>query len=404
MCDSCHDSSVPAEPPRRRPTLGELNGNWHCTIIGTCLSMAELRSAAAKLNIRYPKPNPTDYETHSGMIRMIAKERSVAKVLHKMLDRKHALALSRCKRAASVADLEALWLEALDKGEVAGACWALMSHPAATEDFRSTLFGEIHMLSHQVGASARADIRRQHVLEKEKAALEAKVLRQQERMAAEIGGREAALRELRQRLDQELAESRRLAHAASAATEITALKAMVAELQRHLSLESEGRRVAEAVAREAERHAMEQVSQLAALREEIDHAHDEMAVLESRVLDGIGGCSQACRRLDLCGRCILFVGGRAGQVHHMRRLVEECNGTLVHHDGGFEDGMGRLSGLFGQADAVMFPVDCVSHMAHDHIKRMCKRWEKPFVPVRRSGLGAFMRALESVGQGDADAV
>lgn len=400
MCDACREPGAILEPPRRRLTLGELNPNWHCTIVGTCLTMSELRGAAAKLNIRFPKPNPTDYEVHAGMIRMIPKERAVAKALHKMLDRKHALALGRHKRANSVADLEALWLEALDKGEVAGACWALMSHPAATEELRSTLFGEIHMLSHQVGASARADIRRQHVLEKEKAALEVKVLRQQERMASEIGSRETALRELRQRLDQELAESRRLAHAASAATEITALKAMVAELQRHLSLETEGRRVAEAVAREAERHAMEQAGQLATMRDEIDETRDELTVLEARVIDGVGACNQACRRLDLCGRCILFVGGRAGQVLHMRRIVEECNGTLVHHDGGFEEGMGRLSGLFGQADAVMFPVDCVSHMAHDHIKRMCKRWEKPFVPVRRSGLGAFMRALESVGQSD----
>lgn len=400
MCDACLNPNHPADQVRRRLTLGELNPNWHCTIVGTCLTMTELRGAAAKLNIRFPKPNPTDYEVHAGIIRMIPKERAVAKALNKLLDRKHALALTRFKRAGGVADLEALWLEALDKGEVAGACWALMSHPNATEDLRSTLFGEIHMLSHQVGASARADIRRQHVLEKEKAVLESKVLRQQERMAAEIGARETALRELRQRLDQEMAESRRLAHAASAAAEITALKAMVTELQRHVALEAEGRRLAETLTREAERHATEQARELAALKTEMDEARDELVVLETRVMDGAGTCDQSCRQLDLCGRCILFVGGRVGQVHHMRRIVEECNGTLVHHDGGFEEGMGKLSGLFGQADAVLFPVDCVSHMAHDQLKRMCKRWEKPFVPVRRSGLGAFMRALESVGQGD----
>lgn len=404
MCEACKEMKSSVEMPRKRPTLGELNPAWHCTIVGTCLSMADLRSVAAKVNLRFPKAEPpSDYDLHAGLVRMIPQEKVVAKLLHKLLDRKYALALGRFKRATSVADLEDLWVESLSRGEVAGACWALMSHAAASEDLRSTIFGEIHMLSHQVGASARADIRRLHALEKEKQALETKIRRQQERMAAEIGGRETIIRELRQRLDQEIAETRRLGHAAEAASEMVALRALVGELQRHLALESEGRRVAETATREAERHAMEQAAELVAVRGELDSAHDELAAVEGRLADGTGSCSRECRRLDLCGRCILFVGGRSNHVPHLRRLVEECNGTLVHHDGGFEDGMGRLSGLMGQADAVLFPVDCVSHMAHDHLKRLCKRWEKPFVPVRRSGLGAFMRALESVGQEDGDA-
>jgi hypothetical protein len=45
---------------------------------------------------------------------------------------------------------------------------------------------------------------------------------------------------------------------------------------------------------------------------------------------------------------------------------------------------------------VLFPVDCVSHSAHDEVKRLCRRWEKPFVPLRHSGLGAFIRALSSI--------
>lgn len=405
MCGACESNRELTDQPRRRPTLWELESNWHCTIIGTCLSMGELRALTVKLGLRHHNAAPTDYEIHAGMIRLASQERSVAKALHKLLDRKHAAALTRFKRATCAVDLDALWTEALEKGEVAGACWALMSHVAATEELRRTIFGEIHMLSHQVGATARADIRRIHVLEREKAALEAKVVRQQDRLCAENRARDTELNDLRQRLDQEMAESRRLAHAASAVAELEALRAMVGELQRHLSLETEGRRVAEAVARETERHAMVQAEEIGLLRSEIVEVRADLGTLEARVGatlggEGIANCAGDCGRPDLCGRCILFVGGRAGQVHHLRRLVEECNGTLVHHDGGFEDGMGRLSGLFGQADTVMFPVDCVSHMAHDQLKRLCKRWEKPFVPVRRSGLGAFMRALETVGQGD----
>lgn len=390
MCEACHGG------PRLK--LGDLDKNWYCTIIGSCLSLGELRTLASRLGVRFNKPAPSDYEVHTGMIRLAAQERSVSKALTKLLDRKHAVVLSRFRRAGDTAALETLWHEAVERGEVAGACWAVMSHPATTDDLRSLVFGEIHMLSHQIGAAARADLRRIHVLERDKAALEDKVARQQQRLRDEIGGRDSRLHELERRLDDEIAEHRRLAHAEAAAAELDGLRAMVAELQRHLAAEAEYRRAAQAEARDAARKAAELSACLEAARTEAAEARAELAAVEARLTgDCVAECDQSCGRPDLCGRCILYVGGRAGHVQHLRRIVEECNGTLVHHDGGFEDGMGRLSGLLGAADAVMFPVDCVSHMAHDQLKRLCKRMEKPFVPVRRSGLGAFMRALERVG-------
>jgi len=262
------------------------------------------------------------------------------------------------------------------------------------------------MLSHQVGAAARVDLKRFHDLQKENAELEARAARQHERLRAETEARDATIRELRERLELELAENRRLAHAVDAAAELTALKALVGELRQSLILETAALRSAEAARRDLEAKTVEALRRNLDLHQEVNDVRAELAAMESRmagVFDGDAAafCDRACGRPDLCGRCILYVGGRAGHVQHMRRLVEECNGTLVHHDGGFEESMGRLSGLLSQADAVMFPVDCVSHMAHDQLKRLCKRWEKPFVPVRRSGLGAFLRALETVGHAPA---
>ncbi len=400
MCGSCE---TPLEVPNtRRLKLGELESNWYCTIIGTCLSMGELRRLANKLGVNFAKAEPSDHDVHTGMIRLASQERMVAKALTKALDSKHAPMVRRFARAATVEALEALWREAREKGEVAGACWALMAHPAATEHLRATVFGEIHMLSHQVGAAARADLKRFHALERENAELEALVARQQERMRAEIGTRDAAIQELKDRLEHEIAECRKLAHAAHAAAEMAGLRAMVEELRCQLAQEGEMRKAAEQATREAEKRAREAEAERTALRSEAAEARAELAALETSVTgpaahDGLAACDQACGRPDLCGRCILYVGGRNGQVQHIRKLVEDCNGVLVHHDGGFEENVGRLSGLLSQADAVMFPVDCVSHMAHDQLKRLCKRWEKPFVPVRRSGLGAFMHALKSVG-------
>jgi hypothetical protein len=399
MCGSC---DTPWEAPTtRRLKLSDLEANWYCTIIGTCLSMGELRRLAGKLGVTFAKGVPSDHDVHTGMIRLATQERTVAKAITKALDSKHVAMVRRFARAGTVEELEALWREAREKGEVAGACWALMAHPAATEPLRGTIFGEIHMLSHQVGAAARADLKRFHALERENAELEALVARQQERLRTEIGARDAAIRELKDRLEHEITECRKLAHAAHAAAEMAGLRALVEELRCQLAHEGEMRRSAEQAAREAEKRAREAEAERAALHGDLAEARAELAALEASLagpaaIDGLGACDQSCGRPDLCGRCILYVGGRMGQVHHIRKLVEECNGVLVHHDGGFEENVGRLSGLLSQADAVMFPVDCVSHMAHDQLKRLCKRWEKPFVPVRRSGLGAFMHALKAV--------
>jgi hypothetical protein len=108
-------------------------------------------------------------------------------------------------------------------------------------------------------------------------------------------------------------------------------------------------------------------------------------------------------RLDLDNRTILYIGGRLQAVAHFKRLVEDCNGSFAHHDGGMEESMGRLKSLFGRADAVVFPVDCISHAAHAEIKRLCRRWNKPYLPLRRCGLSALARALETYAVGGASA-
>ena len=76
-------------------------------------------------------------------------------------------------------------------------------------------------------------------------------------------------------------------------------------------------------------------------------------------------------RPDLNNRTILYIGGRLQAVAHFKRLVEDCNGSFAHHDGGMEESIGRLKSLFGRADAVIFPVDCVSHAALPYPSMVC---------------------------------
>ena len=106
----------------------------------------------------------------------------------------------------------------------------------------------------------------------------------------------------------------------------------------------------------------------------------------------------------LCGRRIAYVGGRTGLIPHFRALVERSGGSLLHHDGGMEEQSSRLDGLLAQCDAVLCPIDCVSHDASMRAKRACKQRAMPFVCLRTSSLSSFAEGLRQLSQNSGIAI
>jgi hypothetical protein len=45
--------------------------------------------------------------------------------------------------------------------------WAVLTHKAASPETRKQVYGDVHMLSHQIGAGQAADLRRLQWLEKQ---------------------------------------------------------------------------------------------------------------------------------------------------------------------------------------------------------------------------------------------
>ncbi|HID48698.1 MAG TPA: DUF2325 domain-containing protein [Chromatiales bacterium] len=140
------------------------------------------------------------------------------------------------------------------------------------------------------------------------------------------------------------------------------------------------------------------------LEGELIKARQERDALEQSLARLLAGDCSACMatedggcpRLDLCGRRILYVGGRQSQCAHFRALVERLNGEFIHHDGGREEGRLRLGSVLSRADAVLCPMDCISHDAMGRVKRFCKRHAKRLVLLPRASLSAFVRGLEEV--------
>jgi hypothetical protein len=92
--------------------------------------------------------------------RRVDRRRDGAKLLHKALDRRHRLSINRFDKAETTEEVRASWKEAVQRGEIPGAYWAALTHPATNDVLLREIFAEVHMLSHLVGDANRADIRR----------------------------------------------------------------------------------------------------------------------------------------------------------------------------------------------------------------------------------------------------
>lgn len=76
--------------------------------------------------------------------------------------------------------------------------------------------------------------------------------------------------------------------------------------------------------------------------------------------------------------------------------MEQNGGQFLHHDGGIGDGHARLASLLPKADAVLCPLDCISHDAMYRIKKFCKHNGKPLALLPRASLSAFTAGLHQV--------
>jgi hypothetical protein len=388
-----------APSERRRTQVWELGSSLHCSIAGTCLSSGELRQLLARLGVSGAE-NATDHDLHVKGVVLCGSRDGGGKFLQKALDRRHRVAIAQFAKAKDGAALGLLWADALKRGDIPGAYWAVLTHPATTEALCKQVFGEVHMLSHLVGAANRADIRRLRQLEEDNSALLLKLERQQRQLRNGFTARDATILRLNDLLVSKMAQpAGGSSPLADRADDGDALRSAIAEVGRRLADETSRRERLErrlAAASQA-LQAAEQARRLA--ESEREALRQELAAIEDKILglqehrDGVVEDA-----LDLSGLAVLYVGGRANQTPRLKAVVERTGAHFLHHDGGIEHSATLLPGLVSRADLTVFPVDCVSHTAVASVKRSCRQTGKPYVPLRTSSLTALLSALSSVRQ------
>ncbi|MGI6655740.1 MAG: DUF2325 domain-containing protein [Desulfobulbus sp.] len=402
---------LPRNIPGRKRKIWEIDGEHKCSLIGTSLGRMELRRLGRDRVYQAP-PNLDDYHLHMHFIKVSGRDDQAGRALHKYLERKYRVEGKKYRQAESEDELAALWEADLAEGRVGCAWWCLLVHPCASMDLITRCYGRLHMFGHEAACGLYRD--RQQI-----AALRAKVEMLQEVLVSErkafrqerrrLVDAEAAWREKAEEGKRHAGENRQLQD------EVVCLRERVAVLEEQnaaieaekASLEHHGRKDGELARVVAALHEERELRKRLQRREQ-DLAQD-FAALESLVFEETPTPPTLCARcadqdtencpgLDLCGKTVLYVGGLHRMVPHYRNLVEQYGGRFLHHDGGKEASRNKLPRLLDTADAVLCPIDCVSHDACNCVKKMCKRQQKPLVFMRGSGLSALERGLNEIVQ------
>jgi hypothetical protein len=432
---------IPIKPaqPIKRLKIWELEERFHCPVVGTCLTVDEIKKLAKRAGQTVISQD--DYQLHTEAVSVSCRRCEASEDMQRMLDRKYAVMLQRFERAKDEVAIFDLWKQAFEQGDVAAGMWAAMTHKHATECIRQRVYADVHMLSHQVGAGTAADLRKLVWLEQQYALLKEEHRSAQNRMQKDLRRRDQQIEVLRQ--DVERAKARalesnplkeklesyenglaatRLAqshlalvkkfdklsvdHAAllAAVDRLRAENAQLKETCEELTQERDGLSAYfdEANPRDAGPARGSDVQQirlegrLAKVASEGNHSHQK----DGHGSTCEGNCGACAGRLK--GRCVLCVGGRTGLLPQYRELAERLGVRLVTHDGGKEEALSRLGALLASSDAVICPTDAVGHLAYYQVKEHCKQAQKPCVLIKRSGVAGFAAALMKLQRGETE--
>jgi hypothetical protein len=190
-------------PARKRLKIWEIRSSWLCSIIGTCLTPADVGRILRRAGVRF-QDGAQAYDVHGFMVVRGSERGRVGREINRALDEKYAAILRKVGGEPDQEGLAALWNDLCGRGLVAGAYWAIMSHAHVGEDLKVHAFGEVHMLSHFMGGYYRHSAKELWAAERRIQELEGRLARSRRQGQETIAAREQRIGEL----EQELASTR----------------------------------------------------------------------------------------------------------------------------------------------------------------------------------------------------
>jgi hypothetical protein len=401
MCDkhdplAGHNTQEQDQHPSRRRRLWELGHACHCPLVGVGIPLGVLRKLVGKA-VAAGRPGGAvvadDYEIHVGAVTECGSRNRLSEALQKELERRYAAVLPRFRAARTSAQLAELWRSAVANGDVAGAFWAGLTHPRCIPELEEQMCRDLHMVQHQAGACARADLNKFNATLAENGELARELAKAQQRAAMLL-------------TDKSTDGERHAAQLMRLRAQLVGKDSMVDSLRSELRLLRDSIPGLEARSRLAER--LEQMeereramrNQIAELKLEAARAQAAaVAAAEPAPRDTAKQVLEHVMKMPprLSDQAVLCVGGRSGNVATYRELIEREGAHFAHHDGGLEDNANRLDASLAAADLVICQTGCISHSAYWRVKDYCKRNGKRCVFIDNPSISSLARGLEQAG-------
>jgi hypothetical protein len=390
--------AAPQATPQQRPgfarrKLWELSPTAACPVTGVCLDFQDIKGMARKLG--WTVNAVPDYDLHCLILQECRSRSPFAEMLQRALDLRFTQVVKQSQRIKTTLALAQWWDEACQDADWASEFWATLTHPRCSPDLERIVLGQVHMLQHQMGHTARTDAAQVKKLQTEQQRLTQELTAARQRVHALTGGHAAAVAALQ-------SECVRLrASAIRAETERDLAQTQLREIARFEPDLSSRQRRFDAEQREQSNN--EKLLLRAARRErpQPDQSPVKLVVGTTVADETRRPPSESTKAsIDLKARQVLCVGGRTASIPVYRDVFENRGASFMHHDGGEEDKAGRLVCQLQAADLVICQVGCISHDAYWRVKEHCKRTGKPCLFVEMSGRSALERALGQMSERD----
>ena len=384
----------------KRRSIWEVKSFYHCSTIGTCLTLSEQRKILTKekIDIR----NCSLYEMHCIMLSNVGTGNRISRRVNNLLDRKYhdeIVEFSNFKEQ----EFLSIWNRKLKEGQICGLYWAAVSSRSYSDKMLLRLFGDVHMLSHLNGGEIRgslqeaARVKDENIILKGDLREEKKIKKQ---MMKNMYVLEKNLTNMNEKYRDVIIENRKLIEKPADEAFSGKLEELEAEnkVLRDRCEQNENRLKGYEMSIASLKDRKKAIqSELAILRENSDILARELSDVIKQVLATCRQCNNSCPAFDLCEKRILIVGGIKKMKNLYRELIEGKGGAFDYHDGYMHGGEGILREKVERSDFVLCPVDVNSHNACLSVKKICKKIDKPYWMLSSSSLSSITQSLIQLG-------
>lgn len=373
----------------------EIDTPFKCAVIGTCLSVQDLKKILKKVGTCIKHLNA--YQVHRTVMENMGSENKVSRKVDANLKHKFRKELSEFG-SLEESEFEAAWKLHFEKGNISALLWIAATRSDLSEQCLEQVFGDIHMLSHQNVNDActhKQQLARQQEANKRLAEKIERARRLARRFKKErdtleggfneVHGAYETLKREKAQIQEGLSGSEQNKLVCDLRAENSKLQAMVKEYEEEILnythkielLKDQNTKLV------CDLKMQQRLNQ--ELKKQVDKMVEQMSSLNQ--------CNEQCPAFDLCARRILIVGGITKLQAYYRKLIEERGGIFEYHDGYMNGGKRGLEGRVRRSDIILCPVNCNSHNACLSLKKLCQKLNKPVQMLSSASLNAISQAL-----------